>query len=301
MRIRRGRARRVVVLLLALLALVVVREVYYFYLGVPVNLDLAGILGKPASGPGRVNDIVFDAPARAHGGVVWLKPNGADLFEQNGLIAEELFRQAVLIAARDEMGMQTRDAGLREWEGKAPSGNAIAMEFSGSEARLEYAHQGKKDVRWRHDYGNDWPKYDLVKATEMIEKLTRGELVDALRKDGWSGSGHVEKADAPAPEDAEKRLMEMEELSQFAVLRETSAAVEEDGESLPRLGVVVRAYANLGQLTRYHWSREYAVYTARSLLYAQRMVVKYPGSAEALWDRAYALAMAGLLGGLKRI
>jgi hypothetical protein len=127
--------------------------------------------------------------------------------------------------------------------------------------------------------------------------MSREEYVRALKKAGWSGSGNLVKSDAPAPADVDAKLAEMEELSQFGVVRETHAAIRADGESLSRSGALVRAYANLGQLTRYHWSLEYAVFTARSLLYAQRMVVNNPNSAAALWHRAYARAMAGMQGG----
>jgi tetratricopeptide (TPR) repeat protein len=126
--------------------------------------------------------------------------------------------------------------------------------------------------------------------------MSRKDFVDALRKAGWSGNGNIVKEDAPPPADSESRLEGLEELPLFGLLRESYALIRNDGESLPRLGVLVRAYANLGQLSRYHWSREYAVYTARSLLYAQRMVATHPNSAIALWHRAYARALAGMMG-----
>src|SRR5262249_26434699 len=138
---------------------------------------------------------------------------------------------------------------------------------------------------------------DLNELTEITEKMSRGDFVDALEKAGWSGMANSVKQDAPAPDDTEDRLSQMEELSQFGLLRETHALIRTDGESQQRLGALVRAYANLAQLTRYHWSSEYGIYTARSLLYAQRMVINDPQSAFPLWHRAYARAMAGLNSG----
>ena len=70
-------------------------------------------------------------------------------------------------------------------------------------------------------------------------------------------------------------------------------AIRKDGESEARLGVLVRGYAHLGQLTRYHWSIEHQVFIARSLLYAARMVKNNPTSPIPLWHRAYAMALAG--------
>ncbi len=211
------------------------------------------------------------------------------------MIAQELFRQAVLIAARDGMGLQTRDASLREWHGKPPRDNTLEMDFPDAQIILREGPD-PSHVRWRRDYAaTPWPD-DLADLVEKTEKMSRDVFPEALHKDGWSGSANAIKPDAPPPPDADTRLMQMEELSQFALLRETHAAIQTDGESLQRSGVLVRAYANLGQLTRYHWSAEFAVYTARSLLYAQRMVVNNPNSAFALWHRAYARALAGMQG-----
>jgi tetratricopeptide (TPR) repeat protein len=240
----------------------------------------------------EVKDV--DSPPRPRGNVLWLQANQAKYpYCYKGMIARELFRQAVLIAARDGLGLQTRDASLREWHGEPASQNGLGMDFEG-EGVVLHDIQSPGYPRWRHSYdANSWPS-DLDSIVESNEKMSRGDFVGVLRKAGWSGNGNSASAEAPAPADAEARLMEMEELSQFAVLRETYTAIRTDGESLQRLGALVRAYANLGQLTRYHWSEEYAALAARSLLYAQRMVENNPNSAVALWHRAYARAMAGL-------
>jgi tetratricopeptide (TPR) repeat protein len=256
------------------------------------NLD--SVLGLMATtSPGNAGDLT--GPARPRGQVVWLAANtGKQPFFFTGLTIQEIFRQALLITARDEMGLQTRDASLREWRGDPPSADALVMQFNDHDVKLSDVQQ-PAFVRWDKVYpaGASLPD-NLTQVAGIAEKMSRQDFVSVLQKAGWSGSGNAIKADAPAPADAEARLGEMEELSQFAVLRETHAAIRADGESQQRLGVLVRAYANLGQLTRYHWSQEFAVYSARSLLYAQRMVAHDPNSAFALWHRTYASAMAGL-------
>ena len=65
-------------------------------------------------------------------------------------------------------------------------------------------------------------------------------------------------------------------------------------KSAARLAALARAYANLSQLTLYHWSEEPNVYAARALLYAQRLAAADPKSKTALWTRAYAKALVGL-------
>jgi tetratricopeptide (TPR) repeat protein len=237
-----------------------------------------------------------DLPPRAHGSVIYLEANHEKYhFRYRGMIVQELFRQAVLIAARDGMGLQTRDASLREWRGKPPQDNTLEMDFPDAQIILREGPD-PSHVRWRQDYAATQWTDDLADLVEKTEKMSRDVFPSALHKDGWSGSANAIKSDAPPPPDADTRLMEMEELSQFAVLRETHAAIQSDGESLQRSGALVRAYANLGQLTRYHWSAEFAAYTARSLLYSQRMVINNPDSAFALWHRAYARALAGMQG-----
>jgi tetratricopeptide (TPR) repeat protein len=227
--------------------------------------------------------------------VVWLNVGQRPGYPARiGLLSWEIYRQAFLIAARDGLGLQTRDESLREWGTPPPAGTMLQasldngfLEFSGSGALAD-------QIVWEDRIrGYNHPE-NIPEMAVAAEKLSRGEFVIALKAHGWSGKGHVFKPDAPAPAECEALLAQMDEFSQFRVVRLTDAAIAKDGESLPRLGVLVRAYANLGQLTRYHWSIESKVYAARALLYAQRMVALDPNSASALWHRAYARALAGL-------
>ena len=208
-------------------------------------------------------------------------------------LAREVYRQALLIAARDGAGLQTRDGSLREW-GQAPPSDQ-AWNFIPDGAHLQIV-DGAKAVIWREDRPNDaWPK-NLPEAVERGEALSRGDFVQLLKAHGFSGKANVLKPGAAGPHDAKPRLADFNDLSQFAIIRETHDLIRADGESEARLGVLVRAYANLGQLTMFHWSIEHQVFAARSLLYAQRMVSNDPKSSIALWHRAYAMAMAGLQG-----
>jgi hypothetical protein len=206
------------------------------------------------------------------------------------LLGRELYRQALLIAARDGLGLQTRDESLREWSGAAP---AAAWNLVPALTHVRITDGAGADI-WRHDEPkkSSWPE-KVFEHTAEFEALSRADYIKLLQAHGFSGTGNATRPGAAAPADAEARLGEFEELSQFAVLRETHELVRKDGESEARLGVLVRAYANLGQMTRFHWSIEHQVFAARSLLYAQRMVSNDPKSAAALWHRAYAMAMAG--------
>ncbi|MDP9173196.1 MAG: hypothetical protein M3O30_04925 [Planctomycetota bacterium] len=216
------------------------------------------------------------------------------------LFAREIWRQAFLIAARDGLGMQTRDDSLREWRGKPPAELTVSPLIGMTPAQpddfsFQIQGPGKTPVVMWHRTSEPWYK-DYPSFIALAEQESREELVQAMRAQGWTGAANHVKADGPAADDAEVNLAELQELTQFVAVRQAHALIRTDGESPQRLGVLVRGYANLGQLTRYHWSIEQKAFIARSLLYAQRMVVNDPRSAYGLWHRAYALAMAGLQG-----
>jgi tRNA U38,U39,U40 pseudouridine synthase TruA len=127
--------------------------------------------------------------------------------------------------------------------------------------------------------------------------VVREQIVPALKKLGYDG---VEKpgkaattttaAAAGGDGDVEAELRELTYFAQFNVLRDAHAAPE----SIESLGHLVRAYANLGQLTQFHWHASHKVFKARALLYAERMVEREPRNPSALWHRAYARALIGL-------
>jgi tetratricopeptide (TPR) repeat protein len=83
---------------------------------------------------------------------------------------------------------------------------------------------------------------------------------------------------------------------QCFAIRAAHRAIREQGESRELLGILVRGYANLGQLTGYMWSGMPKAFSARSLLYAHRMLARWPDEPGSHWHCAYAAALAGLQG-----
>jgi tetratricopeptide (TPR) repeat protein len=245
-----------------------------------------------------VNTIAADLSIMPHKRpAVWLTIGERPAYPtQTPLLSWELYRQAMLIAARDGLGLATRDESLREWKtGMLPS-EAITPSLQARQIGFNTVVREQKDLIWQGAVdGDDWPN-DCATLAVKAEKLSREDLVAALRAHGWSGTGNKISADAEAPADVEKLLGQMDELSQFSALRLTHAAIATDGESAVRLGALVRGYANLSQLAQLQFSAESDVYAARAILYAQRMVASDPKSAFALWHRAYAFAMVGLQG-----
>jgi tetratricopeptide (TPR) repeat protein len=213
---------------------------------------------------------------------------------RTGLLAAEIYRQAFLIAARDGLGLPTRDGSLREWGASGPPGELIEPTMNQQHWQFAVAGKTPQEMVWEGDIQWDSLPINYPDMVVAAERLSRAGFVAALKAHGWVGNPVAFKPDLPAPAGCEALLDQLDEFSQFAALRLVDAAIEKDGESLPRLSVLVRAYANLSQLTRFHWSIESKVYAARALLYAQRMVSLHPNSAFALWHRAYSRALAGL-------
>ncbi len=213
---------------------------------------------------------------------------------QQGLMIRELVRQAVLIAARDELGHSTRDQVLRE---PFPSGAApmqIGTHIIGDRLRIELGSPGHGVQEYMVDVKTLAMTFlDEVALLERMEPMSRGEFVTALKQAGFAGQPNQAKPDAKAPDDAEALLGQMTFLAQFDAVRRAHESIRANGESPALLGVLVRGYANLGQLTQFHFSPAHKAFTARSLLYAQRMIAREPKSANARWHRAYALALTG--------
>jgi hypothetical protein len=217
------------------------------------------------------------------------------------LLERELYRQALLIAARDELGLYTRDEVLRETVPQDigditdriatlrvdpdPKTGEIDLELDAS-GQTQQASQSRTSL----------VKYiaDVAPEIAKAEELSREQFPDWLRASGFDGSA-VEPSDAPAPDGIEQKLGDLSIIAQYDAVRSLHAAIRQNGQSPQLLGALVRGYANLGQITRFQWTAASDVFAARSLLYAQRMVVNDPGSAIALWHRAYAEAMAGLI------
>lgn len=207
------------------------------------------------------------------------------------LLLREILRQAVLIAARDGLQLPTRDQVLREPLGNCP----FSLTVTGAKPTVvQLSLQNHDEPVWSISFPNFPWADNTLPLIKRMEKLSRTGIVDALKQQGFSGQANQINPGAPAPAECEGELKNLEILSQFAAVRAAHQAIRSDGESLARLGVLVRGYANLGQLTEFLWNASDKVFFARSLLYAQRMVATHPKSSLALWYRAYARALTGL-------
>jgi tetratricopeptide (TPR) repeat protein len=214
-----------------------------------------------------------------------------------GLLIREILRQGVLIAGREGLGLATRDEALREplGEGQVLGLRSRSLRDGSVQVALTRGEGAARKTLWEKTLKLPaGGPYALRPLAELVEPLSRGELVEALRQAGYAGKARVPAADLAIPEDADRRFKELNVVDQVAALRVLHEACWTGGESPARLGAFVRLYANLGQLTRGLWNASDKVFAARSLLYAERLRAAAPGTRTALWHRAYALTLTGL-------
>jgi tetratricopeptide (TPR) repeat protein len=232
------------------------------------------------------------------------KPTGPSRFAEilgtdQGIIARELVRQAILMAARDELGLATRDEVLDD-QPPIKSGEAVAISSvfrtDGPSRMLVRRGEGADaKILLEHAMG---PVPDdvgiLAKILPVAEELSRTSFPATLKGLGAAGARNKIVADAPLPPQVAERLEGLGFIDHFAAIRDLHAAIRSGGESPERLGAMARAYAQLGLLTEFHWHPAHKVYKARALLYAQRLLAREPASAWALWNRAFVKSVLGL-------
>ncbi|MCC7205625.1 MAG: hypothetical protein IT441_11140 [Phycisphaeraceae bacterium] len=242
----------------------------------------------------------------------------------SGVLLRELGRQAVLIAARDELGLPTRDASLREpflqiaqpVETSQPSANQPAAPAaqtrnrplnlylvfsSGSHYRVLLS---RKDANGEFGYLRmmslvlepseqvvEWPA--ILAASEEASRTT---MPRQLRLMGFVDRRLLADDQTPPP-NPDLLLAPMSFVEQFQAVRLLHRWRAQYPQSPTLLGALARAYANLGLLTEHFWTNTHKVFKARSLLYAQRYVATCPQDPQAWCTRAYAMALTGL-GGL---
>ena len=239
----------------------------------------------------------------AHAVVVLGRPEASrELKDVQGarqaILERELIRQAILIAARDELGLATRDELLDD----TPPGRVegppleIAILFRQDECHVLIRRGAGEnaEVLFQHDLGTrpDNSRY-TAELTALSESLARTEFPAFLKQLGLAGRPNPARDDAPVPPTVDERLNQLGLVDHFAAARLLHQAIRADGESPSRLAALARTYAQLGALTEYQWSSAHRVFKARALLYAERLLARSPRSPFALRSRAFVRALVG--------
>ncbi|MDG3005201.1 hypothetical protein [Paludisphaera mucosa] len=222
---------------------------------------------------------------------------------QQKLLDRELVRQAVLLAAREERGLATRDELL---DGEAPPAGGphpaeISSNFNERQTRvLARELDGKRpagliepSLARKLGDGPDADDYPLRLAA-ILEGMTRAEFPALLDRIGGKGGPNRAVAEGAAPEGVEARLATLGLVDHFEAVRALHRSLREEGESPERLGALARAYAQLAALTAHHWSAVHRTFQARAMLYAERLAARAPDSAFALRCRAFVRTLVGV-------
>lgn len=223
-----------------------------------------------------------------------------------GLLASELARQAVLIAARDELGLPTRDALLGDAIAKNdPDAVSVttmvdpAGQFAvliGPDRRSPRQFEALNRVFRFAEAGG------LVNYAELsakLEHLSRELFPEFLEQSGFARLPSAPQAGAGAVDATTARLLtRFSPVAQLTAVRRLHAIRAESvrsgpGQSADVLEALAKGYANLAMLAQQVWSEQPVVYEARALLYAQRLWALDREAPRGLWRLAYVLDMIG--------
>jgi tetratricopeptide (TPR) repeat protein len=215
------------------------------------------------------------------------------------LLLRELARQAVLMAARDEMGLATSDETLWDAIDEKGRGTLLVRTFSDASSmklnlQLGPSRASQWEGSWKIQWASDSPLIPgYVSLLEQLERLTRAEIPKALTEakfvPGGPSASQGESIDL-----VEELLDRLSVWSQLEAAQRIHSQEKKVRDQLATQGMLVRAYANLATLTHSLWLSASPAFEARALLYAQRMIASEPDSPHGYWHRGYAFAMVGL-------
>jgi len=241
--------------------------------------------------------------------VVLRQPTGPTAYADfegsiQGLLLRELVRQAVLIAARDELGLTTRDEILGEappggWEAANEAAEVVSsfrVEVAASRLFVLNGGEGAPETLLKNDLLPGSPAdFDyLPRLVAALEAMARGEIPGALKKAGLpAGERNKLRPDATLPGDVGARLERLGFIENLTAVRDLHAAIRADGESPMRLAALARGYAQLGVLSEFQWHPACYAFKARALLSAQRLVAREPSASRTLRARALVLVLVG--------
>lgn len=239
--------------------------------------------------------------ARREAGVFYLDLHdfGVDDKRRQGTLLRELPRQAMLIAARDGLRLRTRDRSLREELPfvKNPSEfplsviTGVTENFLATISVIRHT-TGGVELLWEQQHQLDPVRPREALAT-IAERLAREDFLELLKNQGYAQQPRIEDSSEFDKQVTTDLIDGMTEYGQLAVLRDLHARLRAGDESPEVVGALVRAYANLSNLSIYYCGPQFKAFAARAWLYAERAVAESNGSAEALDHRAYARALTG--------
>lgn len=223
----------------------------------------------------------------------WLSAPRSDQVRQDRF-THELCRQGLLLAAREELSLVTRDQVLGECDEHRPAVEPTTLELltvsTDKEVQVKLAKASAPgEPLWEGTVS--YPQQGEPALLAQIEAWARSDWPAVLRKAGYPGEAR-ERGTTAVPQEIEEQLAKMDFFHQFAAVRALHALMRTAAPSPQLEGALARGYANLGMLTEFHWNHAHKARKARGLLYAQRAAanLQRPGT---LANRAYAWTLCG--------
>lgn len=263
--------------------------------------DVTGTVDDPAAVRSQLTVIRVGEGEHAQSVLALGRPARSEDFEGavkgtlQGILIDELMRQAVLIAAREELGVATRDEVVGDSFELRPNEGRIELVtiFRGDKkhAAIRRFDKGKAPTTLCDEKAGllEWQSF-----FEDAERLSRTEFVRALEAIGFKKAKRPASGDAAVPDGAAEKHSHLGITDQFTAIRALHAAIRADGESPARLALLARAYAVLGVLTEYQWHPAHKAYKARALLYAERLLARDRQEPVSMWNRAFVEALVGM-------
>lgn len=221
---------------------------------------------------------------------------------QPASLTREILRQAFLVAAREELGLATRDAWMgsemprskEEAAANLPFDVAFSLSADAYGARIVRGIGRQRPAMKGTDFSLEHDA-NYLGLLEQAEEASRTRFVTALEAEGFAKHPTDPEIDDDATKRAFEALDHLDQIRLFAALRQFHAMRGGAGvDEQARLGGLARGYALLGLLTEHCWDPLSKDLKARSLVYAQRMASREPESPLGWWHRAYALTLTGL-------
>ncbi|MHC5542615.1 zinc ribbon domain-containing protein, partial [Singulisphaera rosea] len=213
------------------------------------SISISNGKGTDKDGPPR--------PLFALGRLNFPEPGDTDF----GLIFHEIFRQSVLMTAREDLGARTRDESL----GEATPTDVPAATFELHSIRrtgqpilvsIRRTNDTEGEPLWSAEIPQKDPaEIELLSVVERAGALAREQLPEVLKSLGLeSRATPASDTKGTLAEEVERRLNQLTFTEQFAAVRAIHEEIRRQGESPSRIGGLIRGYANLGVLTEFHWN-----------------------------------------------
>ncbi|MCA9217938.1 MAG: hypothetical protein KDB27_32935 [Planctomycetales bacterium] len=246
---------------------------------------LAALTSGPTLRAESVGLTMCEMPSRTEG-EDWYLPS---------VFYRELVRQGFLKVARDDFGLATRDAALRE---PLPAGDTFDMDIVNIQKKLlsfslkqndKLLQEAEAEYRILHDRS----------AAASIAASVLNEFGPKYAQ-ALEDTGHKKRTVEPKEPTAEALakidalLNHIEIFAQYRAVRLCHAELAVNGQTSAIVSRLARGYANMSQLCTFYLTEMRMCYAARALLYATELHKMPKEKATAYWNQAYVFTLIGL-------